>query len=430
MEIILATENINFNAKVIEDLQYTYQISTFKVSQLEKALDIPREMQGQRLLVVSSDQYDYTKTVIEGMQDIHLVAHLNQKQPKLDGDKRITIKTVDELLLTIKLLSKRKDYDKIKYHKILKDIQDDGVFDKRQDKNIRKISNAINERSFFCVCGPKDTGKKFMAKKACIRSNSPFFIVNGKDPELEKTLFGYNREAGLIDDYNMTIIIDNSEYINTRILKKINIATTQKRFVRQGVTRYLKCSQLKTIFLITDMEKYTQAHAGYYKFTEESTVNILPVGKWRKTRLSLFIAAIVEKETSLDLRFTNDAKNILQKYTYKGNIEELIEIAHYIKRQFPEQPEFTTADVYRNMLPLYMTLKEKALQSIEVSDHPLREILDADTINLSDVERVCIIAAYRKNNFIKTRTAKELGISVSSLRERMIKYGIKEEKRI
>lgn len=432
MRIILATGDIDFSGEVLDLLQYTYRIDIYRTDQLEKVLDLNiYEAKEPVLLITNESNYDYVKGLTSDMQNINLIIFKEKEKPTALTEKRIVVSTASELKLVLQLSQKENNYEKVKYRNLLDDLTEEGVFDDRQDKNIRKISNAIDEKYFFCLLGEENTGKEFMARKACLRSNKPFFVVDGKSNNLDALLFGHGDVSGFINDYDIVIILKNAEYISTRMLKKINRATMERKFSRQGVNVDLDCSKFNIIFLIASMDIYTNRHAGYYKFREESILNILPVTKWRKRRLSLFMSALLEKETGLDVSFLDDAKNILQKHGYKGNIEELIEITHYIKRQLPKKDhDFQSVLVDRGMLPLYMTLKEKTIQSMEISEHPLKEILDASTFSLTEIERVVIKAVYKKNNFIKTKAAKEMGISVSSFRDRMNKYGIKEEKRI
>lgn len=104
-------------------------------------------------------------------------------------------------------------------------------------------------------------------------------------------------------------------------------------------------------------------------------------------------------------------------YSYYG-LEILYDIANYIKRNIGDDNNIKTEH-----LPKWLI--EKEYNSYNNSE--LREIFDRGIFNLSDVEKLVVRGAFKKCLFKKEDTARLLGITVTTLNNKLRLYDIKAE---
>ncbi len=311
-------------------------------------------------------------------------------------------------------------------------------------ENIVGNSSALNEvmsmvqrvassNATVILRGESGTGKELIAMAlhfASERKNKPFVKVScAALPEslLESELFGHVKGSftGAITDRKGkfeeadtgSIFLDEIGEISHTTQTKLLRVLQEREFERVGSNQTLKVDVRIIAATNKDLEdavKAKEIREDLYYRLNVVPIFIPPLRKRREDILPLidhFIAKF-SKENNREIKgMTQEAKNILIKYDYPGNIRELeniVERAIVLARD----DVITLKD-----LPLSVT------SSHEEEDKSKKPFLELMT--LEEAEKALIEMALQKHNGVQTRAAKELGISERALRYKIKVKGIK-----
>lgn len=291
--------------------------------------------------------------------------------------------------------------------------------------------------------GESGTGKELFAHaihNASDRKFNQFVRVNCaaiQESLLLSELFGYEEGAftgakkggkkGLFEKANGgTIFLDEIGEISPEIQAKILRVLQEKEIMRVGANQSINVDvriiAATNINLERAIEEKTFRKDLYYR------LNVLPIYipllKDRKNDIYLLSMHLIQKHNQEYGRNVNDiskeAIGVLRNYHWPGNVRELENVIgrSMINMKIGEQI------IEKKHLPLFdFKLKDSNKNSMKKKD--LGKTKDLKTL-LQNTEKQYIEDLLQHNNNNKTKTAKELNISIRNLYYKLEKYQIEE----
>ncbi len=276
--------------------------------------------------------------------------------------------------------------------------------------------------------GESGTGKELVARalhNLSARRKGPFVSLNcGALPDqlLESELFGY--KAGAFTDAKKdkkgrfalaeggTFFLDEIGDISPALQVKLLRVLQEKTYEPLGATQSFKAD----VRIITATNKNLEELTAQEKFRKDLFYRInvvkltLPPLRERRDDIPLLVEHFVSKFNRLLNKniagVSSEAMRLLLKHNYPGNIRELENIIEHAFIMTPKgviRPEF---------LPEYMQDK-KTIPAIEIAG------------TMKELEALFLIAALKRNNWKRNKTAKELGINPSTLYRKIKRLGLK-----
>ena len=309
-------------------------------------------------------------------------------------------------------------------------------------KAINEVRNLIRKAAkvpaTVLLRGESGTGKELFANSIhaqSARSHKNFVRVNCAaltDSLLESELFGYDEGSftgalkggrkGLFEEADKgTIFLDEISEISLNTQAKLLRVLQEKEIMRVGSNKNIHVDVRVIAATNSDLTKLVREG----KFREDLfyRLSILPISipplRERFEDIPLLVKSFIAKfndeygRNIIDI--TDDALIILKSHDWPGNVRELENI---IGRAiiYMNTNERTIDRVH---LPHLYT----KTQDTDIAAAINEDIQDLDTIlNITEYEYISKV--YLKFNKNKTRTAKELGISLRSLYYKLEKYGI------
>ena len=282
------------------------------------------------------------------------------------------------------------------------------------------------------IIGESGTGKELIAKAihfASPRASGPLVKVNcAALPEtlLESELFGHEKGAftgavtsrqGRFELANGgTLFLDEIGDLPLHLQAKLLRVLQEREYEKVGSSRPVKVNVRILAASHRPLEaliKAGQLREDLYYRLNVVTIVIPPLRE-RRSDLALlidhFLRRFAEKNHKIIQGLTREARDILLRYDYPGNVRELenlIERAVVLARD----------DVIGSGdLPL-------TVQKPEAEDEQGTNL----TVTVEAVERRMIRDALARSEGVQTRAAELLGISERALRYKLIKYGFREE---
>ncbi len=289
--------------------------------------------------------------------------------------------------------------------------------------------------STVLLTGESGTGKEMLANiihQASKRASGPFVPVNlAALPEtlIEAELFGAEKGAytgatttriGKFEAASGgTIFLDEVGEIPPTVQVKLLRVIQEKEIQRIGSNKVIKVDV--RIIAATNKDLWQLVQEGRFREDLYYRLNViqinLPPLRERKEDIPYLVDFFIKKYAAREGKqirgITREALNALMKYNFPGNIRELENIIE--RAVVLAKSDFITLDE----LPVHLTR-----QAFEEEIHAGLSLPE----RLRRIERQMILEALQRNNFNQLRTAKELGISESTLRYRMKILGLKEKK--
>ena len=282
------------------------------------------------------------------------------------------------------------------------------------------------------IRGESGTGKELIAKAihfASPRARGPLVKVNcAALPEtlLESELFGHEKGAftgavtsrqGRFELANGgTIFLDEIGDLPLHLQAKLLRVLQEREYEKVGSSRPVKVNVRIMAASHRPLEaliKAGQLREDLYYRLNVVTILIPPLRE-RRSDLSLlidhFLRRFAEKNHKTIQGLTREARDILLRYDYPGNVRELENVI--------ERAVVLTRDdvVGSGDLPL-------TVQDPEAEDEQGTNL----TVAVEALERRMIRDALARSDGVQTRAAELLGISERALRYKLIKYGFREE---
>lgn len=195
------------------------------------------------------------------------------------------------------------------------------------------------------ITGESGTGKELMAQSIhneSLRANQPFIAVNcAAMPEnlMESELFGYEEgsftgalkggKKGLFEQANNgTIFLDEigdmPVYLQTKLLRVIQ----EQQVMRIGSNNIINIDV--RIIAATNRDLLKMVKEEKFRADLYYRINVLPINipalKDRKEDILMLLQSFISNKREL----SDEVKNILNKYSWPGNIRELRNVALYI----------------------------------------------------------------------------------------------------
>jgi len=307
------------------------------------------------------------------------------------------------------------------------------------NKVFRIIEKVADTDSTVLILGESGTGKELVAKAIhynSMRRDKPLIPVNcGAIPEdlLESELFGHEKGAFTnairtrIGRFEMsnggTIFLDEIGEMSPHLQVKLLRILQEQEFERLGSTKTIKCDIRVIAATNKDLDKLVlenQFREDLYYRLRVIPVEIPPL-RDRRSDIPLLIHHFVDimvKTRGKEIKgVSKDVMKAFMNYDWPGNVRELENI---IERMviLTDADELTVND-----------LPDKLLQKQKTEDvGPSMIPDDGFSLNnaINDYEKLLIIRALEKADWVKNRAAKLLNMNRTTLVEKIKKQGIEK----
>jgi two-component system NtrC family response regulator len=308
---------------------------------------------------------------------------------------------------------------------------------RQMEEALNMVGRVSQSPATVLILGESGTGKELIARAihySSPRAERPFVKVNCASlPEnlLESELFGHEKGAftgaiarriGRFEQADQgSVVLDEIGDLSPSLQMKLLRFLQEKEFERLGSNRTMK-SDVRVIAatnrnLEEGIKKGTFREDLYYRLNVV-TISLPPLRE-RKEDIPLLVEHFLEKYNRENKKnvtsLSKEAKDLLMRYDYPGNIRELeniIERAVVLCRG----DTLTTQE-----LPL--NLKDSKVEAALERAGERRSLPGT----LEEIERQLISQALGRSGGVQTKAADELGISERVLRYKMKKYRISEK---
>jgi Nif-specific regulatory protein len=289
------------------------------------------------------------------------------------------------------------------------------------------------------LLGESGAGKTLVAEiihELSSRSRGPFVKVNSAAlPKnlLESELFGYEKgaftgaeapKAGRVEEANGgAIFLDEIGELPPQLQAKLLRFLQDHEFERLGGAKTRKVDVRIIAATNADLAKAVQN--GRFREDLYYRLNVFPMAipplRERKADLEGLIEFFVNKVCArygCDLQFTREALQTLIHYPWPGNVREMENLVERLAIIWG------TSKIGLNQLAPYL--------GENVANYPgdrKNSTSQGRSGSLMDMERERIIEALERNNWVQSRAAKELGITLRQIGYRIKKYGLEESLR-
>jgi DNA-binding NtrC family response regulator len=287
----------------------------------------------------------------------------------------------------------------------------------------RIVNSGINTN--ILIQGESGSGKEVIAKYIydSFGSNRPYVALNcAAVPKSlqESILFGYEKGAfteareqriGLLEKANGGILfLDEIGDMDLDLQAKLLRVLENKQFKRVGGTDDIAFEAMvisATNKKIREEITYDHFRLDLYYRLNIIPINVIPLRQRRQDiplLVSHFIGYYQQKMNTSIIGVTDEAMALLTSYEWLGNVREL-----------------------KNTIERIMILSDR--RYIDVDDLPKDVFFEVGSNtgmdgNLENAEREVIVQSLAKNQYNITKTANDLGISRTTLRNKMEKYRI------
>jgi DNA-binding NtrC family response regulator len=321
-------------------------------------------------------------------------------------------------------------------HRILTDLM---AGNPQMEKVMKLAMKIAPTSSTVLIGGESGTGKEFFARiihRMSQRWDGKFVAMNcGAVPDtlFESELFGHRRGAftgadrdksGLVEEANMgTLFLDEVGELSAPAQVKLLRFLQERSFRRVGETE-LRTVNVR-IIAATNKDLTSMVSAGTFREDLFYRLNVfylhLPPLRERKETIPNLIRLFVHRfNTLLDKnvnKISKAAEAVLASYAYPGNVRELENIIEHAM-VLVDGNEITERE-----LPEFM-FKGRLLLTAPPKEGPGGEV---EIPTLAEMEKRHIDMALRALDYNYTETAKQLGVSRSTLWRKIREYGLEKK---
>lgn len=305
--------------------------------------------------------------------------------------------------------------------------------DRRMKELIQLAKTVAPSKATVLIQGESGTGKELMASlvhESSNRAGRPFVALNcAAIPEnlLESELFGYERgaftgavtsKAGKFEFANGgTILLDEISEMDIRLQAKLLRVIQEGEVDRIGGRKPVAVDV--RIIATTNRNLAQCVKEGSFRedlFYRLNVVNLtLPPLRERIGDVSIlanrFAIQFAEKNSKAPIQITEEAQHVLNAHNWPGNVRELENIV--------ERAVITAVD--GSIKAHDISLERKEVMSLGDSELLAQQSWTPGR-TLDDIERHVILEALDYHQGNRTHTAKALGISIRTLRNKLADY--------
>lgn len=332
-----------------------------------------------------------------------------------------------------------KEYSELE-HRVLYDLMAGNAV---MQKIIKLCAKIAPTTATVLLGGESGTGKEFFAKiihRMSQRLDGKFIPVNcGAIPDtlFESELFGHKKGAftganndkpGIVEEANMgTLFLDEIGELSQQAQVKLLRFLQEKSFMRVGDTTTRSVNV--RIIAATNKDLLQLVNEGIFREDLYYRLNVfyitLPPLRERKDTIPNLIRLFVQKNNNnLGKNITKISKAaeiVFADYNYPGNIRELENIIEHAII-LADSGEIKEKD-----LPEFMFGKRLMLSAPYEKNNGSNKLDSSPIATLAEVEKKHIISALQMFNNNYQETAKNLGISRSTLWRKIKTYNIERE---
>ncbi|MFH1033522.1 MAG: sigma 54-interacting transcriptional regulator [Pseudomonadota bacterium] len=294
------------------------------------------------------------------------------------------------------------------------------------------VKKVAPSKASVLLLGESGTGKTLVARvihTLSARSGAPFVKINcAALPEnlLESELFGHERGAftgassaksGRVEEaHGGSIFLDEVAELTMPLQAKLLRFLQDREFERLGSTKTRKVDV--RIIAATNADLSTMVKEGRFREDLFFRLNVLPILlpplRERRQDIPLLLDHFLDKfsrEYNRRLTLDPQARLILTEYNWPGNVREMENLVERLAILAEE------SHIGPVQLPSYLLNRQAtATASPEVSS----------LSRLDDLARQEIMSALERADWVQSRTARALGITLRQLNYRLQKYGLTE----
>ncbi|MCG8603461.1 sigma-54 dependent transcriptional regulator [bacterium] len=307
-----------------------------------------------------------------------------------------------------------------------------------QNKKIKELFEtleiAIESDATAFIQSENGTGKELIASAIHYngpRSSKPFIKINcASIPEnlIESQLFGHEKGAftgairkfkGVFEEADRgTLLLDEVTEMPTHLQAKLLRVLQEGEFSRVGSTQVLK----------TDVRVIATSNCNVQQAVDE--------GRFRQDLffrlnvISLSIPALRERRDDIPLLCEHFIKKYAEKYSkdVQGVDEDVL--THFYNYSWPGNVRELENAIQRGVL----SCRDRAQIGLEhlMGCWPARNTAEethsvpSEDLTIDEMEKRLIASTLKRHNNHKTRTAEILGITLKTLRSKILQYGLEE----
>lgn len=300
------------------------------------------------------------------------------------------------------------------------------------------VEKVAPSRASVLLQGESGTGKTLVGRilhELSHRLHGPFVKLNCaglSESLLEPELFGYEKEArngavasksGRFEEADGgTLFFENVGELSLSFQAKLLHFLEEKEFERLGNSRTRKVDV--RVIAATSRNLSKAISDGRFREDLYYRLNMFPINvpplRERKEDIALLAPYYLEKATreyGQKLSFAPHSLDILETYSWPGNVRELENLMERLAL-LVEGPRIEP-EVLLNMLP---------------SEADEGDLEQETSLCMAQIERKEMIAALKRNQWVQSWAARDLGFTLRQFNYRIKKYGLKplicEEKKV
>ena len=293
----------------------------------------------------------------------------------------------------------------------------------------KQIARISDSPASVLIEGESGTGKELTARSLhymSLRRQKPFVVVHcGAIPDnlLESELFGYERgsftgadhqHSGLIESAKEgTIFLDEITEMSTALQSKL------LRFMQNGEVRRIGGHEVRHVAtrVVAAANKNIDEEVGAGRFRLDLLYRFIvrlriPPLRERRGDIPLLIDAILKKLGYSGVRVSAEAMELIMAYDWPGNVRELENVLQQTMLLSP----------FVVIVPENLPARFRCKTENEKSNG------GQEMTPLEEAQKEQILQALRKTSWNQSRAAAALGIDRKTLRMKIRRYGLREEK--
>jgi len=293
----------------------------------------------------------------------------------------------------------------------------------------KQIARISDSPASVLIEGESGTGKELTARSLHYmspRRHKPFVVVHcGAIPDnlLESELFGYERgsftgadhqHSGLIESAKEgTIFLDEITEMSTALQSKF------LRFMQNGEVRRIGGHEVRHVAtrVVAAANKNIDEEVGAGRFRLDLLYRFIvrlriPPLRERRGDIPLLIDAILKKLGYSGVRVSAEAMELIMAYDWPGNVRELENV------------------LQQTMLlsPFVVIVPENLPERLRRKTENEKTNGEQEMTPLEEAQKKQILQELRKTSWNQSRAAAALGIDRKTLRMKIRRYGLREEK--